>query len=301
LAQDISSNGCFAKIQYSIPGNYFARELFLAMRCRARHVAFVVALVVGTAQSFAPHPHAAAAATRSAALRRSGLIVAGRKGRPKMPQGGMQGAYAKGAQQAPPEAPADGSSIFYLYARTGPGKPWYPVSAMKGDGQSKGLINAWLGSPWAKGFFKDRLDSGLAASIFDSERRLAEMAVSQYSLLRDYKSRLQWGFKILDKDVNAKEAAGEIEKQNIVPVNRGMIQKGPLEAAQNVVTNVFGGGGDGGEGGIKNPLENIKNSLENGKNPLENVKNPLENVKNPLKNFKNPLENFKNPLDGGDK
>ena len=31
-----------------------------------------------------------------------------------------------------------GTPVFYLYCRTSPGKPWYPVSAMKGDGQSRG-------------------------------------------------------------------------------------------------------------------------------------------------------------------
>ena len=56
--------------------------------------------------------------------------------------------------------------------------------------------------------FKDRLDEGMARSIFDSERRLASMAVEQYRQLKDFKSRLQWGFKILDADVMAKEAAG---------------------------------------------------------------------------------------------
>ena len=37
---------------------------------------------------------------------------------------------------------------------------------MKGDGQSKGLINAWLSSPIAKGVFKERLDQGMARRCF---------------------------------------------------------------------------------------------------------------------------------------
>ena len=100
------------------------------------------------------------------------------------------------------------------------------------DGQSKGLINAWLGSPFAKGVFKDRLDEGMARSIFDSERRLAQMAVEQYTQLKDYKARLQWGFKIMDKDVMAKEAAGEIEEQKIVPVSKSMLKDSPLDQAK---------------------------------------------------------------------
>lgn len=110
------------------------------------------------------------------------------------------------------------------------------------DGQSKGLINAWLGSPFAKGVFKDRLDEGMARSIFDSERRLAQMAVEQYTQLKDYKARLQWGFKIMDKDVMAKEAAGEIEEQKIVPVSKSMLNDSPLDQAKKAAENLLGGG-----------------------------------------------------------
>ena len=91
--------------------------------------------------------------------------------------------------------------MFYLYCRSGSGKPWYPVSAMKGDGQSKGLINAWLNSPLAKGVFKTRLDEGMARSIFESEKRLASLACEQYSHMRGLKQRLEWGYKIVDREL----------------------------------------------------------------------------------------------------
>lgn len=146
----------------------------------------------------------------------------GRKGRPKMPAGmGAMGPQQGNQQQQ--QAPTDGSTVFYLYCRTSAGKPWYPVSAMRGDGQTKGLIKAWLGSPVGKSVFKDNLDKGMARSIFDSERRLASMAVEQYRQLKDYQARLQWGFKIMDADVLAKEASGDIEKQKIVPVSKAMV------------------------------------------------------------------------------
>jgi len=156
--------------------------------------------------------------------------------------GGMQGSFAAGAQQQAPSAPTDGIPVFYLYCRSKQGNPWYPVSAMKGDGQSKGLINAWLGSPVAKEVFKNRLDEGMARSIFESERRLADMAVEQYKQLKDYKSRLQWGFKILDADVMAKEAAGEIEKQKIVPVDKSMMKEGFINQLQSKASQMLGGG-----------------------------------------------------------
>ena len=94
---------------------------------------------------------------------------------------------------------------------------------MRADAQSKGLIQAWLNAPVGKTVFKDRLDEGMARSIFDSERRLAEMACEQYTQLRDYKARLQYGFKILDQDVERKVQSGDIEKQKIIAVNKGML------------------------------------------------------------------------------
>ena len=189
---------------------------------------------------------------------------------------------------------------------TRPPCSWYPVSAMKGDGQSKGLINAWLGAPIAKvragpakpplrvprngsqklaaaypcvvrhaaaaclqDVFKNRLDSGMAQSIFESERRLSSMAAEQYTHMKKLQSRLEWGYKVVDNEImcvvchpsavrsvirrdafrpashpgtaphnptpmmastarRAKEAAGEIEKQKIVPVTKDMISTGNI-------------------------------------------------------------------------
>ena len=164
----------------------------------------------------------------------------GRKGRPKMPAGGNKNYGAQQGQGRSPDPPSDGSTLFYLYCRTGAGKPWYPVSAMKGDGQSKGLITAWLNAPLGKAVFKDRLDEGMAKSIFESERRLASLATDQYAQLKDYKARLQWGFKILDKDVTLKEEKGELEKQKIVLVSKGMITEGVLDQAKGAFDGLFG-------------------------------------------------------------
>ena len=162
------------------------------------------------------------------------------------------GGAQQGMQQQSPGAPTDGSTVFYLYCRTGPGKPWYPVSAMKGDGQSKGLIGAWLNSPVGKGVFKENLDKGMARSIYDSERRLASMAVEQYRQLKDYQTRLQWGFKILDQDVMAKEASGDIEKQKIVVVTKAMTEDtsalGTASAAVSKLTDKL----------PSNPLDGLK-------------------------------------------
>ena len=111
---------------------------------------------------------------------------------------------------------------------------------MQGDGQSKALVQAWINTPFAKGLFRDRLDEGMARSIFDSERRLSKMAVEQYKQLKPNQSRLQYGFKAISIDILAKEASGEIEKVKIVPVNKGMLKEGGLiQQAQGAAGNLF--------------------------------------------------------------
>ena len=68
------------------------------------------------------------------------------------------------------------------------------------------------------------------------------MACEQYRQLKDFKARLQWGFKILDADVMAKEASGEIEKQKIIPVSKSMLtQGGLLDRAKDALAKVAGG------------------------------------------------------------
>mmetsp|Transcript_46579 Transcript_46579/g.76995 ORF Transcript_46579/g.76995 Transcript_46579/m.76995 type:complete len:202 (+) Transcript_46579:1-606(+) len=156
-------------------------------------------------------------------------LVAGRKGRPNMP-----GSSMPQQQIREPETPPDGTPVFYLYCRTASKVMWYPVSSMRGDGQSQGLINAWLNSPFAKGVFKNRLDEGMARSIFESERRLNEMARKQYPMLKKV-GKLEWGYKVLQRDIVAKEAAGELEKQKIVVVTKEMVKDSMIEQARKAV------------------------------------------------------------------
>ena len=49
--------------------------------------------------------------------------------------------------------------------------------------------------------FKNRLDMGMAKSIFDSERRLASLAIEQYGHMKKMKSSLEWGYKVVDNEV----------------------------------------------------------------------------------------------------
>jgi hypothetical protein len=180
-----------------------------------------------------PYPRAAEAARHA---RRSGIAaieMMGRKGRPTMPSQEFGMGQGQMMRQEP-EAPSDGMPVFYLYCRTSPGKPWYPVSALKGDGKAKSLVNAWLDSPIMKGVFKDKVDENVARSIFESERRLASMAVQQYKALERNKTKLEWGYKILDENLMKKVAAGDIEEQNIILVNKGMVKEGLLDQAKNM-------------------------------------------------------------------
>ena len=156
---------------------------------------------------------------------RTNGVFAGRKGRPSGQQLGMQG-QQMGGPKGPPE---DGSSLFYLYCRAERKDLWYPVSVMKGDGSSQGLIGAWLNSPFAKQVFKDRLDEGMARSIFESERQLADMAVRTHPNLQKFKTRLGWGYKIVNQEIAAKEATGEMEKMKVVPVFKDMVKPGLLD------------------------------------------------------------------------
>ena len=182
----------------------------------------LVLSAAATSSAFAPiaaplHPRASCASRR-----RIDDIVAGRKGRPRVPQQYQQ-------QQVPrnPEMPTDGMPLFYLYCRTSAKVMWYPVSVMKGDGQSKGLVNAWVNSPFGKGVFKNRLDEGMARSIFESERRLTDMAKKQYKSLKNQRI-LEWGYKVVQEELMAKEKAGEIEKVKIMPVSKDMVNDDSL-------------------------------------------------------------------------
>ena len=54
----------------------------------------------------------------------------GRKGRPTMP--GQEFGTGQGQMmRQEPQAPSDGMPVFYLYCRTSPGKPWYPVRELR--------------------------------------------------------------------------------------------------------------------------------------------------------------------------
>ena len=152
----------------------------------------------------------------------------------------------------------------------------------------------------------------MARSIFESERRLAGLAVEQYAQLKDYKARLQWGYKILQEEVQRKEEAGEIEKVKIQPVRhaapvhepaaaarrrargesgymscdvnmwqvaRSMMKDGVLDQAQSVFKKTFGGEDSAAS---SSPGAAAGGSQEGGFPSLPKIPNPLEGFKNPF-------------------
>ena len=167
-------------------------------------------------------------------------VLVGRKGKPVggaagMPAGMMPNRQQMAGGPAQPEMPEDGTPVFYLYCRNPKSKVmWYPVSMMRGDGQSKGLVGAWVNSPFAKGVFKDRLDEGMARSIYESERRLTEMARQQYPSLKKLRE-LEWGYKVMDKEIMAKVAAKEMDEPKTQVVNKAMFEESFLEKAKRAV------------------------------------------------------------------
>jgi len=197
----------------------------------------LVALVVpthGLAASGAAASRFAAAAAAAPSRRRLTDAHMGRKGRPQSshPSGGM---VMPQQQARTPDPPPEGATNFYLYCRDESRVMWYPVSQMRGDGQSNAIVGAWLNSPVAKSVFKNRLDEGMARSIFESEKRLVSMARQQYPPLKKEKKPLEWGYKVVSKELMAKEAAGEIEKQKIVPVSRDMIKDSWIDQAKQAL------------------------------------------------------------------
>merc|ERR1719321_357292 len=134
-----------------------------------------------------------------------------RKGKPKMPKGSFGQANMQRQQQqqaAQQQAVAEGQTVFYLYCRTSSRQPWLPVSALQGDGKSDALISAWLNAPVGKDVFKNKLDENVAASIFQQEGELTAFVQNQYGQFVKDTTKLEWGFKIEDANIAAKEQEG---------------------------------------------------------------------------------------------
>jgi len=90
-----------------------------------------------------------------------------------------------------------------------------------------------------KSVFKDRLDEGIARSIFESERRLTDMARQQYPAIKKIR-QLEWGYKLVDRDVNEKVAKGELEEQKVLMVTKDMVQDSWADKAMKSARGLLG-------------------------------------------------------------
>lgn len=142
------------------------------------------------------------------------------------------------------DLPEDGTPVFMIYVRTQEGKPWYPVNALRGDSQTKQILQGWLTSPLGKGTFKDRLDEGIARSVFGSEKDIKKMAVQMLPMLKKVQ-KLEWGYKPQSTLINEKIKEGEIKEPEIMLLDKEWTKgRGVLDQARNWVSDTFGGGGE---------------------------------------------------------
>jgi hypothetical protein len=65
--------------------------------------------------------------------------------------------------------PDDGFPVFNLFVRSTRGAGlWFPFAALKGDGNAKTLVTAYMG-PFLNDLYKNQLDKGVARSVFQSK------------------------------------------------------------------------------------------------------------------------------------
>lgn len=162
---------------------------------------------------------------------RATQVHMGRKGGPSRNQGYMQ--QQQQVSRQPP--PSDGTPIFYLYVRSGEGRPWYPVSQFNGDATAKALVYGWTGAWVGKGLFKEQLDKSMANSVFQSQRRLTDMACGIYKQLSKNKGQMQFGYKPESTEIKKKVAAGKFEEPGVILVTRDMIKQGWFQGPKDAM------------------------------------------------------------------
>lgn len=185
------------------------------------------------ASGFAPR----VAATRRHSSRAHGAIM-GKKGRPGNGMG--VGSGQTSADQTP--VPPDGTPLFFVYVRPGDGMPWLPLTAFRGEGPGKAVVQGWLNAPIFKDQIYNRIDGLIASNIYENELRLRNMAAMSFGRLVKDKSQVQFGYRFDSTDVQKKVAKGDIKKPGVKLINRGMVGAGPVKDLQNFVKDKTGVG-----------------------------------------------------------
>lgn len=132
-----------------------------------------------------------------------------------MKKGRFQNPMPQRPQQQNPPLPEDGTPVFALFVRTPRTKIWYPLGGVKGDDRSKNLVNALKGGI-ARGMYENALDRGMAQTLYGKDNnRFLQTAIRLYPQLKRYTSQLEFGYKILAKD---------LDEQPTKPVTKEMAQ-----------------------------------------------------------------------------
>lgn len=99
--------------------------------------------------------------------------------------------------------------VFTVLVRHAGGIPkWYPVAGFQGDGNSKAIVDAYIGDGFFSGILKDvyrqQIEASIAKSVFDQERKLIGDAIKQFPELKKVKFNLEFGFSIAYGPYNRK-------------------------------------------------------------------------------------------------
>lgn len=150
----------------------------------------------------------------------------------KIPGKGQQ----SGADMSLPPLDPDNPQ-FMIYVRSKAVPQWYPVSVVTGGSAAKGLIKMAEGNIGSQ-FGSDALTRNVGSVIYKDEAQIRSLVIRQYPLLKKAK-QLEWGYKILDPEVDAKKQL--MSFSNVIKIPEQSELKAPVEKAADKVKSFFGG------------------------------------------------------------
>lgn len=136
--------------------------------------------------------------------------------------------------------------VFTVLVRHAGGIPkWYPVAGFQGDGNSKAIVDAYIGDGFFSGVLKDvyrqQIEASISKSVFDQERKLIGDAIKQFPELKKVKFNLEFGFSIAYGPYNRKMGKNPAPTVLKKEMTKSIFQK----ASENfslTLKETFGGG-----------------------------------------------------------
>lgn len=143
-------------------------------------------------------------------------------------------------QQQQPPLPDDGSPAFYIFCRNPSGSNvWYPVTALQGDATSRATSDAIKDGKFGSDFMEARMETSIAKAVFAKERELTDTAVRANPALKKYKKDLQWGYKMLTKELMADIQSGKVQSPATKVLAKDMMEETTLDAIGKSLGNLF--------------------------------------------------------------